>query len=380
MDKTQEEKYTYNRIVIIGNGFDIACGMKTSYDDFILDYVKENFKMAFDMKVDNSLMLIENIYGYQKGEYPQIIDRFQKLEELEKACTKLFKWEYTGELIKQIFKQKSRLNWVDIESLYFQILISKIESIRKRPVLERDYSMIVQLNKQFEELLNALERYIIKTDSNFKVPVNDFSLMGFITKLIKKDGISNISSLHNNLEFGEPEKILFVNFNYTKTLEKIIYSTHSDNELNLIQIHGVIENVENPVIFGYGDDLHSRYQEIEDEDEDNNSSLNYIKTFYYSNSTNYLRLIDFILDKDYEVYVVGHSCGLSDRTLLNTIFEDSNCKLIKIFHYGDEKVKSKEDHFQKTIAVSRHCINKPMLRKRIVTFDKHAVIPQLKKQ
>jgi hypothetical protein len=378
MDEPQEERYTYNRIVIVGNGFDIACGMKTSYDDFILDYVKENFKMAFGIKVDNSLMKIENTYGYNKDDYCQIIDQYQKLEELEKACTKLFKWEYTGELIKQIFKQKSRLNWVDIESLYFQILISKIESIRKRPALERDYSIIVQLNKQFEELLNALERYIVKTDSNFKVPVNDSSLLDFIRKLIEKDSISDIGSLHDKKEFGEPEKILFVNFNYTKTLEKILSKTLSDNQLNHIQIHGIVESAENPVIFGYGDDLHNRYQEIEDED--NNSSLNYIKTFYYSNSTNYLRLIDFILDKDYEVYVVGHSCGLSDRTLLNTIFEDSNCKLIKIFHFEDEKVKSKDDHFQKTIAVSRHCANKPMLRKRIVTFDRHAIIPQLKKQ
>jgi hypothetical protein len=169
-----------------------------------------------------------------------------------------------------------------------------------------------------------------------------------------------------------------VNFNYTKTLDKIIYNTHSDKEIIHVQIHGVIENIDNQVIFGYGDDLHNRYQEIEDED--NNSTLNYIKTFYYANSSNYLNLIDFMESGNYEVYVVGHSCGLSDRTLLNTIFEDSKCKLIKIFHYENEKVKSKDDHFQKTIAVSRHCTNKPKLRKRIVTYDIHALIPQLKKQ
>jgi hypothetical protein len=377
MEESQKEEYTYNRIVIIGNGFDIACGMKTSYDDFLLDYVKENFKKAFDYKVDNSLMKIENTYGYTKGDNCQVIDQFQDLKELEKACTRLFKWEYTGELIKQIFKQKSRLNWVDIESLYFQILISKIETIRKKPILEREYSSIVNLNNQFEELLGALIIYIKKIDSDFAVPINNTSITGFIDKLINKDNISDISLLHDKKEYVGPDKILFVNFNYTKTLQKILNNTYSDNELNLLHIHGIVGNTENQVIFGYGDDLHNRYQEIEDED--NNPSLNFIKTFYYTKSSNYLNLIDFIEMGYYEVYVVGHSCGLSDRTLLNTIFEHPKCKLIKIFHYQNDNVKSEDDHFQKTIAVSRHCVNKPLLRKKIVTYDKHALIPQLNK-
>ena len=29
-----------NRLIIIGNGFDLAHGIKTSYHDFILDYLK----------------------------------------------------------------------------------------------------------------------------------------------------------------------------------------------------------------------------------------------------------------------------------------------------------------------------------------------------
>lgn len=378
MEEKQKESYTYNRIVIIGNGFDIACGMKTTYDDFILDYVKDNFIKAFDIKVDNSLIRIENVSGMVKGDNPQIIEQFKNLEDLERECRKHFKLEYKGELIKEIFKQKSRLNWVDIESLYFQILVSKVETLRSKPILQRDYSSIVDLNNQFEELVLALVNYIKKIDSNFKIPRGNFELQDFISKLIEKDKISDIRLLHDKKEFGEPEKILFVNFNYTKTLDRIIYNTQSDKEIIHVQIHGVIENTDNQVIFGYGDDLHNRYQEIEDED--NNSTLNYIKTFYYANSSNYLNLIDFMESGNFEVYVVGHSCGLSDRTLLNTIFEDSKCKLIKIFHYENEKVKSKDDHFQKTIAVSRHCANKPMLRKRIVTFDKHAIIPQLKKQ
>lgn len=37
----------YNRIVLIGNGFDKALGLKTSYADFILNYLKEVFIEAY---------------------------------------------------------------------------------------------------------------------------------------------------------------------------------------------------------------------------------------------------------------------------------------------------------------------------------------------
>jgi hypothetical protein len=33
-----------NRLVIIGNGFDLAHKMKTSYKDFILDFLKEGLQ------------------------------------------------------------------------------------------------------------------------------------------------------------------------------------------------------------------------------------------------------------------------------------------------------------------------------------------------
>ncbi|MBN8674926.1 MAG: hypothetical protein J0L56_12370, partial [Chitinophagales bacterium] len=35
-----------NRLVIIGNGFDLAHRMKTTYYDFIFNYVKKSFESA----------------------------------------------------------------------------------------------------------------------------------------------------------------------------------------------------------------------------------------------------------------------------------------------------------------------------------------------
>ncbi len=40
-----------NRLILIGNGFDLAHGLKTSYHDFILDYFKNCFIAAISYAV-----------------------------------------------------------------------------------------------------------------------------------------------------------------------------------------------------------------------------------------------------------------------------------------------------------------------------------------
>ncbi len=40
-------KQKMNRIVIIGNGFDLAQGLKTSYEDLLLDFLKREFQNGF---------------------------------------------------------------------------------------------------------------------------------------------------------------------------------------------------------------------------------------------------------------------------------------------------------------------------------------------
>ncbi|RMZ61332.1 hypothetical protein D1632_00110 [Chryseobacterium nematophagum] len=36
---------------------------------------------------------------------------------------------------------------------------------------------------------------------------------------------------------------------------------------------------------------------------------------------------------------MAHSCGNTDRTLLNTIFEHENCVSVKIFYHQESKIK-----------------------------------------
>ena len=61
---------------------------------------------------------------------------------------------------------------------------------------------------------------------------------------------------------------------------------------------------------------------------------------------------------------MGHSCGNSDRTLLNTLFEHKNCVSIKPFYYIRE---DGTDNYMELIQnISRNFTNMKMMRDRVV--------------
>ncbi|MFL0160827.1 AbiH family protein [Aquirufa salirivi] len=374
MQDSEIEDYQYNRIVIIGNGFDIAWGLPTSYNDFILDYLKDSFKDSIKNQRPKESFLItinpNSVYNFSKIE--EYLNGFKKISELLEDCKHKFTYNIKSELLQLILEKQYNLNWVDIESLYFNLLLTKIEEVKKFSLINRNYSKIELLNNEFEELSSALKSYISKVNSKFIPSYNGNNLYLLNDKMIEKDDSSNNLIIHKKKQIPNPSKILFLNFNYTNSLEKVTKNLRA--KFSIVNIHGEVGSQDNPIIFGYGDDSHPKYQEVEDED--HNQSLKHIKSFYYFKSNNYLKLDNFMADTNkYEVLIVGHSCGLSDRTLLKTVFENENCISIKIFHF-----EGLDDYFQKSIAVSRHFSNKPNLRKKIIPFDKQANIPQFKFQ
>lgn len=99
-----------------------------------------------------------------------------------------------------------------------------------------------------------------------------------------------------------------------------------------------------------------------------NEFLKHIKSFGYFMTDNYQNLIKFINEAPFEVHIMGHSCGLSDRILLNSTFEHPNCRKIKIYYY--QKITNENDFVEKTQEISRHFRpnSKSKMREIIVPF------------
>jgi hypothetical protein len=69
------------------------------------------------------------------------------------------------------------------------------------------------------------------------------------------------------------------------------------------------------------------------------------------------------------VCIKGHSCGLSDRTMLKEIFEHENCVSIMIYYHKWGSEDNQNDYVNKTYEISRHFTDKGLMRKKIVSFN-----------
>lgn len=176
-----------------------------------------------------------------------------------------------------------------------------------------------------------------------------------------------------NLEENQkPKNLFFLNFNYTYTFERYYECCRKIIPSEFDYIHGYLGGGHGEPIFGFGDEFNKRYLEFEDQQ--NNELFKHIKSFEYLKNKNYYRLIRFLESDDYQVQIYGHSCGLSDRTMLNSIFENENCKSIKIFYY--DRGDGTNDYTEKTYEISRHFRDKGIMRKKVVPFDYSRAMPQ----
>lgn len=388
-----------NRIILIGNGYDLSCGLPTRYEDFILDHIKNAIKVAYDsnrdfneklIKVENGdpinrvidikwIMSINSMDELKKSDYvsftakPQNQNKFSLNDNLEflrpitssdinnDISSKRFHVSFNSSMFKSLLEDE---NWTDIESHYFKL----VNKLNKNDVGNKNLN---SLNEEFEYLKDELKRYIEKTEMKYtegKLP----NLKSQDERLIKRFFDMRRDSLGNPFIKGngikeDLDKVLFINFNYTSilshhlnTLKNSNFQRYKFTNFEVINIHGNIKDKEE-IIFGYGDENQKDYEILEEMEI--NDYLKNIKSFYYALNNKYRRVLNFI-SVPYDVFSVGHSLGVSDRILLKTILGDSNCKEIRLFHRGN-----KESFFKSVISLSRHFKDKSLLRKKLIAYD-----------
>ena len=90
-----------------------------------------------------------------------------------------------------------------------------------------------------------------------------------------------------------------------------------------------------------------------------------MKTINYLQTSNYKKLLNMVESDVYQIFIMGHSCGLSDRTLLQTLFEHENCASIKIF-YHKKKYPFTNNYTDIIQNISRIFTDKVKMRERVV--------------
>lgn len=365
-----------NRLVLIGNGFDLALGNKTSYNDFLLWFLKKQILTAVmsggfrsDNRVLNGfskhqLVNIKIPTKYSNVDYEKELASLETYTDIREFCKRRnIEIEPNSIFFERILRHSKDIGWVNIEDIYYTLLK---ECLKSKTIKVED------LNENLKVLSLELEIYL----DGINTLENDWTGMArsIIDQVIKPFQRDEFIDGDLNIEDQNPEIVYFLNFNYTTTLEKITqYPQQTHNSKLLInQIHGKINDQNNPIIFGFGDEYDDAYKEIEKMKD--NQFFEHIKSFKYLNTPNYHNLLRFLEADNFQVFIYGHSCGLSDKTMLKQIFEHENCKSIKIFYYKNQT--GWDDFEEKTMEISRHFDNKGLMRKLIVNREFSEAIPQ----
>lgn len=401
-----------NKLVIVGNGFDLAHGLPTSYKHFIDDFWKNLFQNYRHEKFKNLVYIDDGFLTFQ------IASEISNYDDFSGHGTRYISWfkdvyqkqrffntknhggqhdifYFRSEFLETISTKNSIENWVDIENEYYLRLKQVVKNDNWGDLTKKEN--VQKLNEEFEQIKNLFEEYLIKDIAE----VYDFTK--FVGRSwVKLYDILKPISLFNNesrlleefllQEDIEEIEVLFeiektkgerkantyvLNFNYTFTIDQYIYEMYKNSNYweKIIHIHGNLEKNKNPINFGFGDEMDVDYKLIEDLND--NEYLQNFKSFKYSQNSNYQNLLRIIESEKFQVYILGHSCGLSDRTLLNAIFEHENCRSIKVFYHERDGKNGEEDNFTEIVQnISRHFNDKKLMRSKIVNKSLCDPLPQ----
>lgn len=408
-----------NRIILIGNGFDIAHNLKTKYSNFIDNYWEDCFNEMIEkveQRYENEDFFIAKV--------PKNIKNIYEENNLSQ-CLQIFSNSLTfkNSFLKILSEKRYDLSWVDIENEYYSHLKESFKG-------KNDH--IIRLNSNLSIIQKALESYLRKIEDEFmnsnKTPelstiiseihshiyseldMKDMSeqYLNQRVEIEYQNIIKDVKALEDDqIDSNEitdenrrrlalylrnvhdkqkkirellqqrtasnyfnlvPSNILFLNFNYT-SLEKLylnqgyMFGDERPIPTSVNHIHGCLDKSKNNnVIFGFGDEIDEDYKAIENLND--NNYLEKIKSIKYLENDNYKNLLEFINSETYQIFVFGHSCGLSDRTLLNVLFENKNCASIKFYYHKKSKT---EDNFADIIKnISRNFSNKTIMRDKVV--------------
>jgi abortive infection AbiH-like protein len=356
------EQSIINRLIIIGNGFDLKLKLRTSYKHFIYGFVNDVIE-----NIDHYLRELNILFEIKTP-------RREILRDEDPICIVKDFLEIKSPLLKIALSEIENWNWTDIERVYYSELI-KIYDNSLLPKLSGPYdylSDVRQLNLELVEIKKFLSKYL---NDEVKKNGHRFDIDDHYENLSQPFDCKDFDDATLDLKKSEikdkiPSKVLILNFNYTKLFKDSFTTAYwygLDQDFTILNIHGTMDDPSS-MVFGYGDELDEKYNKLEFLDQD--EWLKNFKSFSYFKAKAYDKLLGFIETGDFQTWILGHSCGLSDKTMLNHIFEHDKCINLKAFYHEKNANGKITDNFDE-ICFSISRIMKDKKKMRQIVTKKH---------
>lgn len=323
-----------NNILVIGNGFDLAHGLKTRYNDFIA-YMRNK---KYDGRLDDPYAKeIKSIVGVEKNgfinyflEYinavpgwvdmerliKRIIDQFQDLFEhyREYLYDKLF---LAGKMPPELYDVLQKFNLTK-NICYSRDVASRfsLDAYKGKYGLNTE-EIIQMLREQLDGLIRALECYLIlETELN---PIDKNKVKKQIAKI-------------------NPSYV--ISFNYTTT-----YRLYGINDDDVFHVHGKILSEPNNMVLGFNDEdpenldfvyFKKYFQRIQKRTGyiDEGKFAHSITTEIHTDGKNTLKR-----NPESVAHFYGHSMDETDKDLIQKI--DSLSKKLVIYYLNQEDYEKK---------------------------------------
>lgn len=386
------------KLVILGNGFDLASGLPTRYNDFF-QYNNEKYKVNLE-KIDGFLNLTRSSeLDFDDMTYKEIYTNIEKdikkhlihdsmfIDMIAKK-TKLSIWSlyfwYMNETL-EIY------NWSDVETQIAEIIRDKYNltsidrnlSINETDILMENYKKnLIEDTAKVSHLYSnniysmfkkedrfryicdyiILKRYLGKYDINYtgilKKELENFEedfkeYIGYITeKIIKNNKFAYRINLllvgdEKSAENKTDGRIFLLNFNYTEFSRKdetdryhiVLSYSGRDIDVTQVNVHGTHHS---KILFG-----------IDQSERIKKEFYQFTKTYRKIESSESIPNIKLPSPNDIdEIIIYGHSLSKADYSYFHSIFDyyniyGSNIKLKFKYSTHEEPYICKSNHVQK---------------------------------
>lgn len=292
-------------ILLVGNGFDRAHNLPTSYKQF-LDYLIKK-ELSIQNGVVKSFRDDPNIItGYYGHKYT--FDNGRQVHIMTE-----------NRFLRNVLSEVEEYLWSDLEVTYFKQLNES-----------GDYNSIVRTQEEFEYVKSELIKYIKSIE---QPAVSIHSLEYFF-----KSSLFHVNNVEN----------LIVDFNYTPTLISI-YDKYL-RKFKILDIHNKIEDENSTIIFGHDISEKEKKSLLNDKPE---KYFDNIKIFEYSASNKFAVFKEFINtanqnNERLNVFVLGHSCSVSDVQIFQELFKYERELKFYLFYFNQKGHRKMIYNLEKT--------------------------------
>lgn len=367
------------KVLLIGNGFDIAHGLPTQYKEFI-EFVRK-FNMMYEINEGDSNFLIRN-EKYMKV----LITLFQANDRKSSDFIKQFR-KYTVDNIWirhfwNVMHDRGE-NWIDFEK-EISTVVRKIERLyREQP----DVNGVLESLDGFEEFKIDLEQRISELGSSGIREIK-YEEKGIDYYMEKLDELIRAFELYLtfyvadiyidkpnpdilSLELGEEDSI--ISFNYTDTYNRV-YVNNKVEDVHFIHGKADINNTidTNNMVIGIDE-----YLTEEEEKADKNLKYlgfrKYFQRIVKGTDASYKNIFKNVRNDDtIELYIFGHSLDVTDRDILKEIILNPNVK-VTIFSKDKTAQKGQVNNLVKVLSskdvIENTYSNEPKIKFKIQTAE-----------